>query len=311
MKKKLIWFLVAFVVMAIGTSYHSDIPLEDLKERYTYSDSKFWEHDGMPIHYRVTGTGENTIVLLHGTASSLHTWEAWTNILRKNYRVVSMDLPGFGLTGPDSKNDYSPDRYVRFVDDVLNEIGVDSCIIAGNSFGGYVAWNYAVAHPDKVTKLGLLNSSGYPRDKQSKSDFGFWIASQSWAQPLVQKITPRSLIAKSVRNVYFDNDKIDDLIIDRYFHMLLRAGNRAGLYGRMSQVRNTNSEDIKEVSCPTLIMWGDHDNLVRVEDAGRFHADISNSELLIYEDMGHIPMEEIPQRSCKDFLAFVEKSGIR
>jgi pimeloyl-ACP methyl ester carboxylesterase len=88
--------------------------------------------------------------------------------------------------------------------------------------------------------------------------------------------------------------------------MLLRSGNRAGLYGRMTQVRNTNSEDIKKVSCPTLIMWGDHDNLVRVEDASRFHADIIDSKLLIYENMGHIPMEEIPRKSCTDFLAFIE-----
>jgi pimeloyl-ACP methyl ester carboxylesterase len=100
---------------------------------------------------------------------------------------------------------------------------------------------------------------------------------------------------------------IKDLTVDRYFHMLLRAGNRAGLYGRMSQVRNTNSEDIRKVSCPTLIMWGDHDNLVRVEDAHRFHADIPDSELLIYDNMGHIPMEEIPRRSCKDFIAFIQE----
>ncbi|MFT5055026.1 MAG: pimeloyl-ACP methyl ester carboxylesterase [Oceanospirillaceae bacterium] len=307
MKKKLIWFLMAFIVMGLATSYHSDIPLEELKERYTYSDSEFWNHEGMPIHYRVSGNGKQTIVLLHGTASSLHTWESWTNNLRKNYRVVSMDLPGFGLTGPEPNNNYKPERYVQFVDDVLNEIGVDSCIIAGNSFGGYVAWNYAVTHPDKVTKLGLLNSSGYPRDEESSFDFGFWMSSQGWAQPFVQRFTPRPLIAKSVRNVYFDEDKITELKVDRYFHMLLRTGNRAGLYGRLTQVRNTNSADIKKVQCPTLIMWGDHDNLVRVEDAGRFHVDIENSELLIYENMGHIPMEEIPQRSCRDFRAFIEK----
>ena len=307
LKNKLLLFVLAFVVLGLVTSYHSDIPLKDLKERYTYSDSEFWDFEGMPVHYRVTGSGKTTIVLLHGTASSLHTWEGWTNILRKNYRVVSMDLPGFGLTGPDPNNDYSPQRYVRFVAEVLDEIGVDSCIMAGNSFGGYVAWNYAVSYPEKVTHLGLLNSSGYPRNDQEKLDFGFWIAGQSWAQPIVQRLTPRALIKKSVRNVYFDDSKITDLTVDRYFHMLLREGNRAGLYGRMTQVRSENPEDIKKVQCPTFIMWGDHDNLVNVADASKFHKDIPNSELLIYENMGHIPMEEIPERSCQDFINFIER----
>ena len=89
--------------------------------------------------------------------------------------------------------------------------------------------------------------------------------------------------------------------------MLLREGNRGGLYGRMTQVKNTNSDEIKKVICPTLIMWGDHDNLVRVEDAERFHADISNSEVLIYKNIGHIPMEEIPQKSCNDFVEFIQR----
>jgi pimeloyl-ACP methyl ester carboxylesterase len=101
-----------------------------------------------------------------------------------------MDLPGFGLTGPEPNNNYSTERYVKFVDDVLNEIGVGSCVVAGNSFGGYVSWNYAVAHPERVSKLALLNSSGYPRDDQSSLDFGFWIAGQGWAHPIVHSMTP-------------------------------------------------------------------------------------------------------------------------
>lgn len=301
--KKLGWFVLSFILAFIVFGYQGDIPADEIKAKYSYSDSHFLEHEGLEIHYRVTGEGPD-VVLLHGTASSLHTWEDWTEDLKKDHRVISLDLPGFGLTGPEPSNNYSPSRYVEILHAVMMHLEVDSCVMAGNSFGGFVAWNYAVKYPASVNKLCLINSSGYPRGDQP-TPLSFKLATNPITQPLVRHVTPRMMVSRTVDVVFFDDTKITDQLVDRYYEMLLRDGNRDGLIGRLNQVKNENSEDIKKIACPTLIMWGDDDQLVRPEDAYKFESDIAGSRLIMYENMGHVPMEEIPERSVADFSVFL------
>jgi pimeloyl-ACP methyl ester carboxylesterase len=114
------------------------------------------------------------------------------------------------------------------------------------------------------------------------------------------------MVEKMLRTVYYDDSKVTSQLMDRYFEMLLMEGNRDGLIGRLNQVRNENSEEIKKIICPTLIMWGDDDQLVRPEDAYKFEADILGSQLIMYENMGHVPMEEIPEQTVSDFRKFLE-----
>ncbi len=290
----------------IASSWHNDIPVEEIIEKYAYENSQFLELDGMKVHYRINGAGPETVVLLHGTAASLHTWEGWTKELEKSYRVVSFDMPGFGITGPEPNGDYTRERYLKFIDDVLMELGIDSCYMAGNSFGGYMTWSYAVHHPEKVMKIAILNSSGYPRGDQP-TPVSFKMQKMEWLKPVLTTLTPKSLVRRSVEVVYFDDSKIKEENVERYHDMLLREGNREGLMGKSLQIKYDYVDEIKQIQCPTLIMWGDSDRLVSVEAAPKFHADIPNSELLIYENMGHVPMEEIPEKSAADFIAFLER----
>lgn len=309
MKKALLVLLAAVVVLVVGfnvANYHADIPVETIIEKYAYDNSQFLDLDGMKVHYRINGDTGETVVLLHGTASSLHTWEGWTKELSKEYRVISFDMPGFGITGPEPNGVYTRERYLKFIDDVLNALHVDSCYMAGNSFGGYMTWSYAAHHPEKVKKIAILNSSGYPRGDQP-TPISFKMQKQEWLRPMITHITPKSLVEKSVRVVYYDDSKITDALVDRYFELLLREGNRGGLMGKTQQITYDFTDEIKQVQCPTLIMWGDSDGLVNVEAAPRFHEDIPNSELLIYENMGHVPMEEIPERSVQDFMDFLKR----
>lgn len=310
MKRAIQIFLLVLIVFLVGfnvANYHADIPVEEIIEKYAYDNSQFLDLDGMNVHYRINGDTGETIVLLHGTASSLHTWEGWTKELEKSYRVVSFDLPAFGITGPEPNGNYTRERYLKFVDDVLNALNIDSCYMAGNSFGGYLTWSYAVKHPERVKKIAILNSSGYPRGDQP-TPISFKMQKNEWLKPVITRITPRLLVYKSVKVVYSDDSKITDELVTRYMELLLREGNRAGLMGKTQQITYDYADEIKQVQCPTLIMWGDMDKLVNVDAAPRFHEDIPNSELLIYENMGHVPMEEIPEKSVADFIAFLEKN---
>src|SRR6202142_501777 len=141
-----------------------DRPLSELKARWARPPSTFLAVQGMRVHLRDEGPRGDPvpIVLLHGTSSSLHTWEGWAQDLKAKRRVTRFDLPGIGLTGPAPDADYRIERYVRFVAAMLDELGVPRCAIAGNSFGGQVAWETALAYPQPVERLTLVDPAGYP-----------------------------------------------------------------------------------------------------------------------------------------------------
>lgn len=307
MKKLSLIVAVAMLLLVVGylaVGYAPDIPAQEIRAKYAYPESQFVPVQGMDAHCRVTGSGPETIVLLHGTSSSVHTWQGWTTMLDPHYRVVSFDLPGFGLTGPFPHTDYSPERYLEFITEVLHALDVQTFHLAGNSFGGFLAWRFAVEHPDRVSKLILLNSSGYPRGDQP-TPLGFRLAMNEWMRPVFTKITPRSVVSRTVHEVYFDQGKVTDALIDRYYALLLREGNRDALMYRIQQVKHETAEEVRNVKCPTLILWGDHDRVVTPDDAPKFHRDIAGSELIVYQNMGHVPMEEDPERTMADVIRFL------
>jgi pimeloyl-ACP methyl ester carboxylesterase len=309
--KNIFLFLLAFLILVLvflGFSYHPGIPVQELKEKYTYPESAFFEYEGIDVHYRVTGEGM-PIVLLHGVSSSLHTWEVWQNILSDYFKVISIDVPSFGLSGPHPNANYEVEMYMGLLDNLLNHIGVDSCYFAGNSFGGYLTWNYALHQPQKVKKIILLDAAGFSRKEEDIDNIGFRMALNPYTSKITEIITPKFVVKKSVENVYGDISKIQDGTIDRYYDLLLREGNRAGFAKILRKLTSVPdlSEKISNVKQPTLIMWGDKDNLIPLDNAFKFEELIENSELIIYEGVGHIPMEEIPFESVKDVIKFLDK----
>ncbi|MBZ0253319.1 MAG: alpha/beta hydrolase, partial [Candidatus Methylomirabilis sp.] len=118
---------------------------------------------------------------------------------------------------------------------------------------------------------------------------------------------PRPVIASSVRNVYGDPEKVTPELIERYYEITLRAGNRGALTERLRQSsRGEDFEKIATIRAPTLILWGGRDRLILPEDAERFHRDIPGSALVVFDDLGHVPHEEDPARTAeavRDFLA--------
>ncbi len=305
----LLLFLLALLIGVIAWFYKADIPVSELKEKYTNSDSHFIEVSGMNVHYRIAGAGE-PLVLLHGSGSSLHTWEKWVSTLSKDFKVITIDLPAFGLTGPHHKNDYSMEAYSQVLDRFLQKLNVDSFYLAGNSFGGNVAWSYTVMHPEKVRKLALLNSSGYPGKPTKKTPLIYRLANNPMASRLLMKCTPRSLVEKSIKETFVKQELVTTQMIDRYFDLALRAGNRKAFVDRVRQTRKDLTPRLKELKMPVLILWGDQDIVVTPDNAQRFKEDIHQAELIIYKNVGHLPMEEIPEQSAadlKDFLFSVNK----
>ena len=249
-----------------------DIPVEKLKKKYAHPESKFIEVDGLLVHYRDEGNSLNNIplVLIHGTSSSLHTWDVCTETWKKSHRVIRFDIPAFGLTGPNKEHDYSFKHYVDFVNKVLNILKINKCYLAGNSLGGGIAWEFAYAYPNRVEKLILLDAMGYDF-KLGKGGIGFKLISVFGKIPIanisLNYITPYSIVKKSVEGVYYDKSKIKQETIDRYIDFTLRKGNRRALVERLIIPLEDGSSRIKEVKTQTLIIWGENDELIPIECA--------------------------------------------
>lgn len=303
--------IVALLVVGFIIAYQKDIPLDTLKAKYALSPSRFIEIDGLQVHYRDEGTVENDsvpLVLIHGTGASLHTWDKWAETLKNDFRLIRLDLPAYGLTGPNAANEYTMDYYVSFLNRFLQKLGIHKCYIAGNSLGGALAWQYTLKYPNSVNKLILIDAAGYPM-KSKSAPIAFRIARMPLLKNILKYITPRSMAESSVKNVYVDDSKVTPELTDRYWELTLREGNRAAFVARLNQ--NTTMDDrwknMQTITVPVLIEWGQYDELIPVEIANRFHQDLPNDTLIVYSKAGHVPMEEIPEQTAQDARVFLKK----
>ena len=303
-KKFLLYFLLPLLAVGfvfVGLQYQPDIPAEVIKEKYASEASQFASFNGLEVHYRDEGAGV-PLILLHGTGASLHTWDGWVAALSDSFRCIRLDLPAFGLTGPNASHDYSMPAYVKFLDSFLQKLAIDSCYIAGNSLGGRISWEYVLAHPGVVKKMILIDAAGFPNDKIPPA---FRLAQNPLAKYIVRYIGARSLVEKSLLEVYADDAKVTDALVDRYYELALREGNRDAFIARANTHFADNVSEIRNIEVPVLVLWGAQDSWTPVDDAYRFQEALPNSELVILEDAGHIPMEEMPERTAalaKTFL---------
>jgi pimeloyl-ACP methyl ester carboxylesterase len=300
--------LVALVLIAsIATSWAPDRPVSELTARWAQPPSVFVDVAGLRAHVRDEGPRDDAvpIVLLHGTSDSLHTWGGWTEALARERRVIRVDLPGFGLTGPAPDGDYRVERYVEFVRALLDTLGVRRFVVAGNSFGGWVAWETALAHPDRVAALVLVDSAGYPIESQSVP-IGFRIARVPGLNRLVRSVLPRSLVESSIRNTYGDPSRVNDELVDRYYELTLREGNRTALSQRFAAGRwAADPGRIRELKLPTLVLWGGRDRLIPLHYGEQFHRDIAGSELVVFPELGHVPQDEDPRATVEAVRRFL------
>ena len=311
--KKIIQYIgfgIVTILVAVGGGIlvlaEKDKKLETLLPIYANKESKFLPVLGMQVHYRVEGPASDTlpIVLIHGTSASLHTWDSLTLLLKDKKKIIRFDLPAFGLTGPNKENTYNAEVYNNFVDSVLEKLQVTSCIVAGNSLGGSIAWHYALYNKKRVQQLILLDASGYPK-KNEKGSIGFKIASMPVINNLLLWVTPKFLVKKSLEGVFVDKTKINNESIDRYHDLLLREGNRKAALSIFKAGFKPNPEPIKTIQIPTLIIWGDQDQLINVSNAYLFNKDIKGSKLVVFKNVGHAPMEETPTKVAAAICTFL------
>ena len=301
-------FLILLIVLLFG---HSDIPLNELKAKYALTSSDFMRLEGMDVHYADEGNHSDSLplVLIHGTGASLHTFNGWTEDLKEDHRVIRMDLPGYGLTGPFPDGDYSMNTYVAFLKAFLDKMKIDRCVLGGNSLGGEIAWRFALNYPEKLERLILIDAAGYP-NRESSEPIAFKIAKIPVLKNALKFITPRFVARSSLENVYGESSLVTDDLVDRYFELTLREGNRQAFIDRFAVVKDPGAyQHISLIEVQTLILWGGKDRLIPLELAYRFHDDLPNDTLIILPNLGHVPMEEDPEQSLKPVSYFLKEKG--
>jgi len=291
--------------------YKNDFPREKIIAKYLSPESQFIDIDGVRVHVRIMGEGE-PIVLLHGSFSSLFTWEAWQFALSPYFRTIAIDLPGHGLTGPDSLKLYTQSDYALLVLRLTEKLDINEFHLVGNSMGGAVALELASKRPDRVLSLGLIDSCGASSIKSNDKNFaakrgGGWVFTVL-DNPMLSKIllscTPRFLFEMNLKEVYANPEKVSPEIIDRYYELLLVEGNRQATLDRMTAPKESNI-DFEKIVMPTLILWGEKDQWIPLQQGVRLEQAISDSNLVVFENAGHVPMEEIPTESVAEYLAFL------
>ena len=270
--------------------------------KYTDSASKFISVRGNQVHYKDEGEGE-VIVLIHGTASSLHTWDQWQQQLSNQFRVIRMDLPGFGLTGPDKMDRYEVTDDINFLKTLLAKLNIKQAHFVGSSLGGRIAWQYAIEYPEAVKTLTLMNALGYPQESWPPA---IQMAMSPGMETIMPLVSSRFIFSQSLKDIYFNRELITEPTIDRYFELSLVAGNAEAFPKRVKAKLDDQWKKIDQVSVPTLILWGNEDQYFPATNAMRFATDIHGAEVKLYEDVGHLPMEEIPKDSVSDLVSFIQ-----
>lgn len=301
----LVLFVIPFFLYAI--LYKKDFDVAPLKEKYTNAASKWIKIDGMNVHYREEGKGI-PIVLIHGTGSCLQTWDLWTLGLKDTFKIIRLDIPGFGLTGPRPDNDYTIATYSSFLDKFVSTLQLDSFYLGGNSLGGEISWYYATQYPKKVKKLVLVDPGGF-----HNPDKGFSLVFEIGTKypkiaKLMSNLDSKIMVENTLKECYYDDSKITKEDITMYYDMSMREGNRKAFAERVATIGKEKMADVTDILAPTLLMWGDKDQLIDISVADSF-ATIPNLNKKIYPNVGHMPHTEVAEQSLNDVRAFLLESN--
>lgn len=324
--KKLFWIVAAFVVVVIAGLgvlllffRTPEVPAATLAAKYGQPPSQFLNLPGGTVaHYRDYPAmnhdkREPILVLLHGSNASLHTWEPWAQRLKTTMRVVTVDLPGHGLTGATVEGDYSTDGMVAFVDSFTRTLGIDRpFVLAGNSMGGNVAWRFALAHPDRVSKLILVDAAGVTMPGVNMTPpIGFRLARSPIFAPLLRHFAPRAIFEKTLQAAFYDKSLAPPEMVDRYWELNRRPGTPDATFARfrMPPFDPAMMARLSEIKVPTLVLWGREDALIPVRLSAVYAEKMPQATVIIYDHCGHIPMEEVADRSAADVRAFVDDAA--
>ena len=310
--KGLGWLLLAAVVLVVGAYLvlrRPDIPFATLEQRYATPTSHYMDlPDGTHVQYRDEGNPAGPVLMLvHGYSASSADWDGWAKALGDKYRIIAPDLPGHGLTRTLPGYASSPDAQVAVVDAVATGLALPRFVIAGNSMGGGVAWRYALAHPDRLNGLVLVDAAGWPAvGKGRDGALIFKLLANPAARAVIKNLDNTALAKQGLESAFVDKSLVTPDLVKRYTDLARAPGHRDILISRPPTDDVASAERLAPIHTPTLILVGQEDHLIPYTDGQKFKDAIKGSTLIVYPGVGHVPMEQIPDKSAADVRTWME-----
>ena len=294
---------LALMAIALFSLWTPDLDRAELEQRYAATNPQTMEVDGLRLHYKESGPKDApALLLLHGFGSSLQTWDEWSLKLESSYRVIRLDLPGFGLTGASPVHDYSEETDVAILTHFVDKLGLNQFSVIGHSMGGKMAWSLAASQPNRVKALVLMAPDGFPEAKD--------IGSKPYEVPaimgLMKYFLPKYFVQKSIEPAFADAKALNGALINRYYDMLRAPGVRGAILDRSNQTIYTDPVPrLKNIKAPTLLLWGEQDQMIPSANAQSYSGILSNSTTIVVPDLGHLLQEEQAEKGLavvKQFL---------
>jgi pimeloyl-ACP methyl ester carboxylesterase len=255
--------------------------------------------DGVRVRYVDAGTGP-TVVLIHGFASSL---ETWATVMQSfpGHRVIALDLKGFGWTDR-PEGDYSPEAQARLVLGLLDQRGVDKATFVAHSWGASVALSAALAAPNRVERLALYDAWVY---EEQLPPFFHWARADGVGEALFG-LYYKERADERVALAFYDKSYVTEALVDAVEAALDRPGTVAAALAAVRGQRYARTQNrYREITKPTLLLWGREDAVTTVTYGERLVRDLKDARLVVYPRCGHFPMIEAAAPSTRDLVAFV------
>jgi pimeloyl-ACP methyl ester carboxylesterase len=295
---------IAFILLAALYLWTPDKSKAELEKIYGSPKNAYVSALGVNLHYQDTGPSKNAIpiLFLHGFGASLQTWDSWAQALSEDYRVISVDLPGFGLTGEDPSGIYTDQRSVEVLEAFLKELKIPKVVLVGNSMGGKFAWQFTARYPNQVSKLVLISPDGYasPGIEYGKKPDVPAIAN------LYRYFFSKTFLAMNLEPAYADPNTLNDALVTRYYDLMLAPGVRSAILARMQQtVLQDPVPSLSSIQVPTLLIWGEKDAFIPISNSNDYLKVMPNAKRVSLSNIGHLPQEEQPSiglAALKEFL---------
>jgi len=305
--RALLWFIVAVVVLLlIGAVVYRDVPATEVEAKWATPPSKFVVIDGVRLHYRDEGSGP-VVVLLHANYSSLFMWEPWVASLRDHYRVIRVDLPAHGLTGPEPNGNYSLERIQALFERFVDERGLQRFTVVGTSIGGTVAMRYTAAHPERIERLVLISPGSLEARVRGRTT----PANVPRVADILGYVMPKAFTRFLLTNDYGDPARLTDAVTDEWYEMWMREGNRLAMINLLRQYVSGGVEDkIRAVKVPVLLIWGEKNKRVPLALAYETQKLLENSpevKLEVLPGIGHMLVQEAPAQSAQLIRRYLDE----
>jgi pimeloyl-ACP methyl ester carboxylesterase len=284
------------------------ITYAEIVARYADSDSEFVVlegKDGIRTHFKDEGSGP-AILLIHSSLGDLTDWDGWVRTLAKDYRVVRLDLPAFGLTGPVPSGNYSIDRYLTLIDSLMDHLGIARFAIVGASYGGPVVFRYAGTRTDRVTALILQSSAGIEYGGRG----GTVERERDTAARFEPKRMTEDAMSESLNRIINDPSTVTPELVRRKTDFANVVGRDWESFVATRLYERGNPQRVLgHVRAPSLVLWGDSTEALSVSTAQAFADALSNAEVvekIIYKGGGHLLHIERPGQTVRDVKAFLD-----